>query len=309
MCIFSKSKNIKLISVSDDYSFESSKHLLIGVEYARIEIGDIERREAELIFEHIPPHLRHENFHYKDSENEKYSMLELILKNVREVLSREIITNILLSIKNKNIDAIRVIALASYLALNDSALSTDVIFSFFNLRNYDDVKKMVKSVNSVLSDYKVGIYSDISDQDYYILRSKLFARYTAEAFSKNIQLKKIYANVIKEFIYTVSVLKIYNYHIFKRKAYDSNLFTELFKDDGIEIYDFLYDKYKNPYTNTIQKKALFLGKLGRDGEAFACINKARGKLPNNFSIKNSEAILLFEANKGKKIRACYFKNE
>lgn len=295
--IFAKASNVRLVTISDDYVFETSKHLLYDIKYSRLEVGELHEREAELIFEHIPISLRYEKFKFKINKNEKYSMLELILKNVRGVFSQDRITNILLSIKNKNERAIKTVALVSYLVSNESLLSTDIIFSFFKLKKYDDVTTIINSVNSILSDYDIGISNDNLDQDYYTLRSKLFAQYSAESFTKNIFLKEIYASTIRDFIYTVSVFKIYNYHIFKRKAYDGNLFAELFKDSGEKIYDFLYDRYKNTYT--LQQKALFLGRIGKFENAFSCINKARGELPNNFSIKNSEAILLFEANRKK----------
>lgn len=296
--VLAKAKNIRLVSIFDEYSFETSKHLLSGVEYIKLEMGEIIRREAELIFEHIPSALRKKSFSYKEIDSEKYSMLELILKNVHGVLTRERIAKILLSIKNKDENAIKTIALASYLTQNNSALSTDIIFSFFKLKDYDEVKRIINSVNSVLNRYYVGICPDEADQDYYGLRSKFFAHYAVESFLQNIQLKQIYAEVIKEFIYNVSKVKIYNYQFFKRTAYDGNIFADLFDEEGMNIYNFLYDKYNNPYI--LQQMALFLGKLNKYEEAFSYINKARGELPNNFSVKNSEAILLFEANKRKK---------
>lgn len=296
--ILSKATNIKVVSISDDYSFESSKHLLAGISYGRLEVGEIERREAELIFEHVPASLRRENFRFKDSENDKYSMLELISKNIYGVFTRERITQILLSIKKENKTAIETIALASYLASNNSALSTDIVFSFFKLKDYSEVQNTIDLASSTLNNYAVDMHTDFMDQDYYILRSKLFSRYADEAFSKNIELKQIYADVIHDFVYNVSTLKIFNYHIFRRSAYDGNLFANLFGENGNDIYNFLYEKFKNPYT--LQQWALFLGRIGKHEEAFAYINRARGELPNNFSIKNSEAILQFEANKRKK---------
>ncbi len=295
---FSSKENVHIISIADDYSFETSKHLLTDIAYFRHEIGELERLEAERIFEHVPPALRKEKFLFKNSNAEKYSMLELILKNIRGVYSRERITRILLAIKDENFEAIKTIALASYLSSNDSALSTDVIISFFNLSDYNDAHNIVRHVNSLLNSYEIDMHPDIADQDYYVLRSKLFSTYANEAFTRNIALKNIYADVIKNFIHNVSTLKIYNYHIFRRKAYDGTLFADLFGSDGESIYNFLYDRYQNPYT--LQQFALFLGKIGKDEEAFSYINKARGELPGNFSIKNSEAILLFEANKKKK---------
>lgn len=298
LSVFTSKNNIRIIGTAEDYSYESSRHLLTQIPHERIEMGEIERREAELIFEHIPPALRKNEFRYKSYASEKYSMLELILKNVRDVLSRERIAGILSDIKVKNITALKVLALASYLSSNDSALSTDILFSFFKLKTYNEAKSLIRTVNSLLAPHKSNLSTYDDDQDYYILRSKLFSIHANESFKYNINLKDIYANVVKEFIFNVSIFKIYNYHIFRRKAYDAGVFTDLFGEGGEEIYDYLYEHYSSPYT--LQQKALYLGKLGKYEEAFSFINQALGYLPNNFSMKNSEAILLFEANKMKK---------
>ena len=295
LCIFAKADNIKLISTTEDYSFESSKHLLDSIPHIKIEMGELDQFESERIYEHIPISLRKENFSYKESDDEKYSMLELISKNVNGVFTQQRITNILLSIQSKNQTAIRTIALASYLMSCDSALSTDIIYSFFNITEYKEVLDIISSVNSVLNDFDIQMSNDDANQDYFILRSKFFAKYASESFLRNRNLNHVYAEVIRDFTYKVSILKIYNYYIFKRKAYDGVLFANLFQEDGNKIYDFLYDKYKSPYT--LQQRALFLGKLHKFAEAFSYIDKAHGELPNNFSIKNSKAILLFEANK------------
>lgn len=75
------------------------------------------------------------------------------------------------------------------------------------------------------------------------------------------------------------------------------MFFNLFGDDGDKIYEYIYDKYPNPYI--LQQRALFLNKLERYGEAFHYIDMAHNFLPNNLSIKNSQAIITFCANKGR----------
>lgn len=50
---------------------------------------------------------------------------------------------------------------------------------------------------------------------------------------------------------------------------------------------------------TLQQWALYKAKNRRFSEAFVDIDKAVNMQPNNFSIKNARAIILFEANKDK----------
>lgn len=131
------------------------------------------------------------------------------------------------------------------------------------------------------------------EQDYFILRSKLFA-----INARNILIEKFkeeYGLIIKNFILNESFFNILRYDIFRRKAYDANFFHSLFSyDEAMGIYNNLYDIDKNPYT--LQQKALCRGLFGDYLNAFIDIDKALSCKPNNFSFKNSQAILLFESN-------------
>lgn len=76
------------------------------------------------------------------------------------------------------------------------------------------------------------------------------------------------------------------------------MFFDVFSDKGDEAYKEVYKK--DPSAYTLQQWALYKAKTKRFPEAFSDIDKALHMQPNNFSIKNARAIILFEANMSKK---------
>ena len=195
-------------------------------------------------------------------------------------------------VKNANLEAFELILLTAYLSFYRSALTTDIIIKYFNDSEYTSIKQRIKIVNTYVSEL---IEEDLVDQDYYSLRTGLFASITHKVALKFYT--EEYGQTILQFLRAVQPNFIYKYYIFKRRAYDSNLFYKLFKNNADEVYQIVY--FNDPSAYALQQWALYKVKCHRYEEAFADINKAINLLPNNFSIKNSRAIVLFEANKDK----------
>ncbi|GHU51784.1 hypothetical protein FACS189496_0780 [Bacilli bacterium] len=85
------------------------------------------------------------------------------------------------------------------------------------------------------------------------------------------------------------------YDVFIRKSYDSSLFYDLFRDQAEDIYSYLYNYDSSPYT--LQQWALYRAKLKDFKQAFIYIERAMSEKPTNFSMQNSRAVILFEANR------------
>lgn len=289
-----KNKHIRTIATCDDFWYESSKHKIEDVDYKKIIIEDIERGEAQRIYSNIPESIRTDTFRYKESETDKYSIFELITTNVKDVLSSDKI-KVFLDKLQKNSGVFELVLLTAYLVYHDSALSMDIIFIYFDIEDYQDAQKKVRETQSMLAEIDVTFDPDMNDQDYYSLRSALFAKITHEVAKKYYTNK--YAQVIKNFIEKVSPDYIYKNYVFRRRAYDAELFNDLFSKQGDQIYDMVYSH--DPSAYTLQQWALYKSKNGRFMEAFVDIDKAINMQPKNFSIKNARAIILFEANREK----------
>lgn len=288
--------NFTVLGFTDDYAFESSKHLLDGIPYDRKDITELEQDDAQGIYSKIPPSLRNPKLEYKKAEDEKYSILEFITSNVKNILSQHRVHELLERVKSNSEITFQIIALSSYLACNKSCLNMDILCSFLGTTDYKILKKHIDAAESYLREIDVGLSKDINNQDYYELRSNLFARLAYGEFRKHF--KDDFKDIVSRFILNVSPYKVFQYHIFRRSGYDAKLFSELFGQDAYKLYEYIYRFDNSAYT--LQQQALCKAYLGNFSGAFSDIDKALNKNPSNFSIRNSHAIILFEANKDKK---------
>jgi len=301
-CFFAKEKDVKIIATADRYIFENVKHIIQKqkIEYQYEIVGSIDCDTARLVYNHIPKQLQQNEFTYTENALEEYSYIELLGQNVQGFITKEKVVEMLSTVNNscndnnavENRNEILLIALTVYLERHDSLMSTDLFFSFFEFNDYfTQIEPLVKSVKGLLID---STEVD-SSQDYFLIRSKFFLQYAELAFVNDENLREIYKYTISKFVKVVPKRNVCRYDSFKRKAYDSKLFYKLFNSDAIDLYDTLYNADNNPYT--LQQKALCLSLLKRSKEAFSSIEEALSYLPNNFSIKNSKAEIIFNANK------------
>lgn len=106
------------------------------------------------------------------------------------------------------------------------------------------------------------------------------------------------AKVMNNLLDRVSYLKICNFNTFKKWAFDKMIVSKAFPNwkEGMLFYEraFMYDSC-NPYV--LQQGALYLSSKNKYGYAFDWIDRANTMTDNKqFSIRNSHAIILFEAN-------------
>lgn len=293
--ILANCENIKLIGTSDDYLLEIVKHLLPqnNIKYSLVDCNELSRSEATRLYQKLPEGIRKDCFTYKKYDDEKYSMLEFIANNVSGAYTKKHIANMFSTLKKDDDDLFKIVLLTSYLSEHGSAISYQIVSHLLNISIYPDAVNQINKTISYIRSYYLNIGSDATNQDYFILRSKLFA-----INARNVLIEKYrseYGTIIKNFALKESFFNILRYDIFRRKAYDAELFHSLFSyEEAMEIYSYLYGVDKNPYT--LQQKALCRGLFGDYTKAFIDIDKALTSKPNNFSFRNSQAILLFECN-------------
>jgi len=325
MCIFTKlseHKNVHIVSTANEVSFDSAFHLVSSLNYIRKDIPELLWEEAMAIFEKMSPGIRKRKMlMYKTGrysvasdtesrynnevskilggvEEEKFSMMELLSNNVKGLITRPIVEKIVDDLAKKDEKSLELVALTTYLSGRGSALSTDIIMSYFNYRTYDEIFKAIGTVNSLLSEIDSSkLEVESQGQDYHILRSGLFLYHAKNVFEdkNNSLMKYVYAKVVKKFIEEIPTIIVYNYDVFKRTAYDSELMYRLFNKGADEIYNSL-DKYStNGYV--FHQWALYRARLGDYTNAFKYIERASRLLPGNFSIRNSKAMIIFDSNR------------
>lgn len=299
--VLSKLSNTTLVSTTTEYLFESEKNKITLDDYKIINVTEIDGRlEAQKIREIIPKNLRTADFTYKMDKDEKYSMIELVTGNVKSALSKTMVRRILDHIKEVSKESFELIALTVYLSKRSSAVNTEVLLAYYELTTYEEVKEKIDKVNSLLRELNkinIQIESDDFNQDFFVMRSGLFLNKCVELFESNKGIPDYhatYARMIRRFIEYVSPIHIWNYEIFKKKQYDSELFYIIFGDTADDLYDELY-KYSNNIF-VIQQKALYHRRCKKYKLAFEEISKTLMALPKNPSVKNSYAMILFEMN-------------
>lgn len=286
--------NFMVLGFTDDYAFESTKHLLDGISMERKEIGELTREEAQGIFNKIPKDFRkQEDLLYKNTEDEKFSLLEFASQNIKNILTSNRVKVLLQRVKEASSITFEIIALSTYLTCNKSCLNMDVLCAFENTTDYKILREYIAATQGYLNEISVPLSQDVANQDYYELRSSLFARLAYDVLKT--YFKKEFGTVVRKFILNVSPYKIYKYHVFRRSGFDGKLFSELFGNNAYDLYDCIFRFDSSAYT--LQQRALYKSHQHDFVGAFVDIDKALNMNGSNFSIKNSHAIILFEANK------------
>jgi hypothetical protein len=199
------------------------------------------------------------------------------------------------------------LVLASYVHYSRTPLSFDMLYSYFgdDIDGYQDIYQMRDDLKDLIKDYSGDLMME-EDQDYYYPRSI----YSAETILK-VANKELLKSVIQNTLYKIPSTQIPFYNIFRKSAYDKNLILRAFSDweQGKEFYEDVYEyDFKNPYV--LQQGALYLAQKKKFNEAFNWIDKAITQTNNKyFSIRNSHAIILFDANINSKEETSEIRNQ
>lgn len=155
---------------------------------------------------------------------------------------------------------------------------------------YMDLQAMREKMRGIVVDY-IG---DLDDgvQDYYAPRSSLVSQAVlGQASARRLR------RVITQFHNQVSSYRIHRYDVFRRRAFAHDLMRRVFErwKEGLSFYQECYSKEANPYI--LQQGALYLSSKRRFQEAFQMIDEALSATNRRIpSIRNSHAVILFEAN-------------
>ncbi|MBR4702634.1 MAG: SIR2 family protein [Oscillospiraceae bacterium] len=292
--VFAKSANIKVVGATDDYLLETVRHILSSaVSYKVVNCSEINEVEAQRMYNKLPEGLKEPSFKYTTQPDEKYSMFEYISSNIQGAYTEKHIASIFREIKKQSQDLFDVVAMASYMSRNNSAISYQNVAHLLGINVYPDALNLVVQAKEYLRQYNLSLCDETEYQDYFILRSKVFNYCAHEILIK--EYRNEYGKLIKWVVTQEPRYSILRYDIFRRKAFDSELFRKVFSyKEATSIYNFLYERDGNPYT--LQQLALCQSSFGDFQNAFASIDLAVSKQPRNFSFRNSQAIILFESN-------------
>lgn len=173
-----------------------------------------------------------------------------------------------------------------------------MIYSYLEADDYREVYNDIKMVGKLITecyDQDFGFLGDIdlNSQDYYKCRT----RYLAELIIEKVPNYNLMRTVLNKFVERIPVYKICRYDIFKGSAFDADLVTRYFTkyEDGIEFYKKCLEIEDSAFM--YQQIALYAGRKRKYSDAFKWIDIAKNcEKRNIFSIRNTHAIILFNAN-------------
>lgn len=292
LCLI-KCPNVKLVGIDRTVNFGNVSHKFPQDKFDIINVTELSDEDIQGVYESLPKEIRKDEIlHRKYRRNDIESIYEFVVQNITKESITARYEQFMKHLDKDDFDVAQFLVLCAYMNRCRVPLTMDVAYSFFYDLGYGDVIKILKKLDDLLRE---DISEDLIENGIEGYRPRSY--HIAEAilrFSSREMLSDVFWNFINE----VSKLKVCNYRIFKRWAFDKELMLKAFPkwEDGEKFYKeaFLYDD-KNPFV--LQQGALYLSDKRQYSKAFAWIDKAIMMTDNkHFSIRNSHAIILFDSN-------------
>lgn len=293
----SQAKNITVVGVDRSQFYSTVSHMLTPQMFDIINVTELSDNDIQGVFNSVPVEIKASSMKTKRKSKDIYaadSIYEFVIRNIKGQNIVERYKKIIHDLEHDDSNLMEFLLLCAYMHKCRVPLSIEVAYSYFSdIYNYQDVLEMKDELDDMLSEFEGS--NDLLDSsiEYYYPRTYFIAEAILK-YSSPLLLKRIMSKVIDN----VPKYLIYNFKTFRKFAFDSLLTTKAFGDwkDGMDFYKsaYLYDN-ENPYV--LQQGALFLSKKKQYQEAFKWIDKAINSTNNKyFSIRNSHAIILFDAN-------------
>lgn len=293
----SQAKNITVVGVDRSQFYSTVSHMLTPQMFDIINVTELSDNDIQGVFNSVPVEIKASSMKTKRKSKDIYaadSIYEFVIRNIKGQNIVERYKKIIHDLEHDDSDLMEFLLLCAYMHKCRVPLSIEVAYSYFSdIYNYQYVLEMKDELEDMLSEFEGS--NDLLDSsiEYYYPRTYFIAEAILK-YSSPLLLKRIMSKVIDN----VPKYLIYNFKTFRKFAFDSLLTAKAFVDwkDGMDFYKsaYLYDN-ENPYV--LQQGALFLSKKKQYQEAFKWIDKAINSTNDKyFSIRNSHAIILFDAN-------------
>ena len=285
--------NAKVIGVDRSHYFTIISHKLSQKEFDIINVTELKEQDIQGILDAIPEGIRRSEMEIKRNRfNSDSSIFEFVIRHVKGQTIKSRYRDFIKKLETENPSLEEFLVLCAYMHVSRVPLSMEVAYSYFDDLSYKDVIEMRKQLSDFLQEDDEEELAT-NNIDGYRPRSSIVADAILEYSSKS-----MLANVVWKVLRNVNYVSICNYRKFRRWAFDKALMMKAFSNwrEGKEFYEeaFLYDN-RNPYV--LQQGALYLSAMKKYRDAFDWIDKAKTMTNDkHFSIRNSHAIILFDAN-------------
>ena len=287
--------NIQLVGIDRSHNFGYISHLIEKNDFDIINVTPLTDFDIQGIMDTIPEGLRKDESEIRKNKyrfDADESIFEFVIKHIKGESIKQRYKVFIEDLEERDPDLAEFLVLCAYMHSARVPLSMEVVYSYFDEYDYNDIIDMRKQLSDFLKEDDVEELA-LNNIDGYRPRSSIVSDAILSYSSS-----EIVAKVLNTLIDKVSYIKICNYKTFRKWGFDKVLCTKAFPNwkDGKKFYEraFLYDN-RNPYV--LQQGALYLSSKQRYQDAFDWIDRA--KIMTNdrqFSIRNSHAIILFDAN-------------
>ena len=286
-------KNIKLIGIERSHNFSAISHLIKIGSYNICNVTELTEADLQGIFNHLPIENREINLVVgRDKNYEKDTIFEFVRKNVKGNTIKQRFVEVFDIEKDHSL--IEFLVLTAYTHNCRVPISFDMLYSYFidDFNDYKDIYILRDKLKDLIKDYSGDLILE-DNQDYFYPRSYFIAETIIDTTPPNV-LKEVMIKALDN----ISNTKIPYYNTYRKYAYDKILVSKAFLnwEEGMRFYEKAYDMdFHNPYV--LQQGALYLAYKKKFTTAFEWIDRAITQTNNKyFSIRNSHAIILFDAN-------------
>lgn len=290
-----KYKNIKLIGIERTHNFSSISHLIDFGKFNVHNVTELKDSDLQGIYDNLPLGTKSNQLNKeKNKDYEKDTIFEFIKRNVKHNTIKDRFKEVLHDLKKQDHKITEFLVLTAYAHRSRIPISFDMLYSYFSdeLTNYDEIFELRNHLDDLVKDYS-GALDLQDDQDYYFPRSFHIAETIIDIVDSS-----VLKGVMLKTLNNIPNIRIPFYNTYRKYAYDKALVIRAFKnwEEGCEFYEQVYEMdFKNPYV--LQQGALYLASKRKFTTAFEWIDKAITQTNNKFfSIRNSHAIILFDAN-------------
>lgn len=293
-------KNLRVVGVDRSHYYEIVSHFIDENEFDIIDVSNPTDQDLQNIYNTLPVSVKSSSVRRKE-KNDKYAddtIFEFVIRNIDKPKISDRYKEVVESLVLEDPLLAEFLILCVYAHACRIPLSSEMAISYFaNDCNYEDVFEMRAFINDMVKDFEDSFEDRDASLEYYYPKTYFIAECVLNECPKEL-LKR----VLIKFLDNVPPIQICNYNTFKKHGFDKGIINHAFSNskEGREFYEkaFLYD-YENPFV--LQQGALYLSGRKQYREAFDWIDRARNMTNDRYtSIRNSHAIILFDANKDKK---------
>lgn len=292
--VLEKKNNLKIVCSDRSHYYSIISNLIDENKFNICNVTSLTDQDLQTIFNSVPESIRRNALQKEngDSNYDRDSLYEFVAKNITLKNVKERYSTALVDLESEDPELAEFLVLCAYMHSCHVPLSFEVAYDYFEDFDAKSIFSIRHDASDIITDY-ISADGTYGDMDYYYPRSRYIADIIVESTSSN-----LLAKVLNGVLDKVPYQHICDYRIFHKYAFDKNVTMRAFSNwrEGEEFYEkaFLYDN-RNPYV--LQQGALYLSQKHKYDKAFVWIDRAISMTDDkHFSIRNSHAVILFNAN-------------